>query len=52
VVNDNLERTFQQVSSIVDAEAVRHQRMPIADDRVRNLIAQLDRHITQFTRAN
>jgi guanylate kinase len=35
VVNDDLERAYTQVASIVDAETVRHRRVPLLEDRVR-----------------
>ncbi len=46
IVNDELERTFRQVTSIVDAETVRHRRLPLLHDQVRELIDELDRQIT------
>lgn len=46
VVNDDLERAYQQVAAIVDAETVRHRRLPGLDERVHDLIAELDRQIT------
>lgn len=49
VVNDDLERAYVQVSAIVDAETVRHRRLPQLDERVRDLIAELDRQITSST---
>lgn len=49
VVNDDLERAYQQVSAIVDAETVRHRRLPKLDERVHDLIAELDRQITSST---
>ena len=49
VVNDDLERAYRQVSAIVDAETVRHLRLPRLDERVQGLIAELDRHITSST---
>ena len=48
VVNDDLEHAYTQVSSIVDAETVRHTRLPLLSDRVRRLVSELDRHITQY----
>lgn len=50
VVNDDLEQAYTQVSSIVDAETVRHTRLPQLSDRVRRLVSELDRHITQYPR--
>jgi guanylate kinase len=49
VVNDDLEQAFAQVSAIVDAETVRHRRLPLLDDRVRNLVDELDRQITHYS---
>ncbi|MFN8572517.1 MAG: guanylate kinase [Gemmatimonadaceae bacterium] len=46
IVNDELERTYRQVASIVDAETVRHRRLPLLEDQVRELIDELDRQIT------
>ncbi len=51
VVNDDLERAFTQVASIVDAETVRHRRVPLLEDRVRQLVDGLDREITRYRRA-
>lgn len=50
VVNDDLERAYAQVASIVDAETVRHRRFPLLDDRVRQLVDGLDREITKYAR--
>ena len=49
VVNDDLEQAYLQVSAIVDAETVRHRRLPLLDDRVRNLVDELDRQITHYS---
>lgn len=49
VVNDDLERTFRQVSSIIDAETVRHLRLPLLDERVTALVQELDRELAQLT---
>ena len=51
VVNDDLERAYVQVASIVDAETVRHRRFPLLEDRVRQLVDGLDREITKYARA-
>ena len=45
VVNDDLEKTYHLVSSIVDTESVRHARIPQLDSQVRQLISELDREI-------
>lgn len=50
VVNDDLERAYTQVSAIVDAETVRHRRLPLLSERVRQLVDELDRAITQYAR--
>jgi guanylate kinase len=49
VVNDNLERAYEHVASIVDAETVRHERLPLLDHRVAELIAALDRQIHEYS---
>ncbi len=50
VVNDDLERAYAQVSAIVDAETVRHRRLPLLSERVRQLVEELDREITHYAR--
>jgi guanylate kinase len=50
VVNDDLERASAQVSAIVDAETVRHRRLPLLSERVRQLVEELDREITHYAR--
>ena len=49
VVNDDLEHAYTQVTSILDAETVRHRRLPLLDDRVAELIGALDRQIHGYT---
>ena len=49
VVNDDLEHAYTQVASIIDAETVRHQRQPLLDDRVSELIGTLDRQIHGYS---
>lgn len=49
VVNDDLEQAYGQVSSIVDAETVRHRRLPLLDERVAELIGALDRQIHGYS---
>jgi guanylate kinase len=49
VVNDNLEHAYTQVTSILDAETVRHRRLPLLDDRVAELIGALDRQIHGYS---
>jgi guanylate kinase len=50
VVNDDLERAYLQVASIVDAETVRHRRLPLLSDMVRQLAEELDRRIIEYSR--
>ncbi len=47
VVNDALESAYRQLSSIVDAETVRHRRLEGLSQRIDTLMGELNRHITQ-----
>ena len=49
VVNDDLESAYRAVSSIIDAEAVRHARQPQLTSRVNALVEELDRQLLQLT---
>jgi guanylate kinase len=49
VVNDDLESAYGIVSSIIDAEAVRHARQPQLTSRVTALVEELDRQLLQLT---
>ena len=49
VVNDDLEQAYTQVASIVDAETVRHRRLPLLDERVGELVCALDRQIHEIS---
>ena len=49
VVNDDLESAYGTVSSIIDAEAVRHARQPELSSRVTALVEELDRQLIQLT---
>jgi guanylate kinase len=49
VVNDELEQAYAQVASIVDAETVRHRRLPLLDERVGELVSALDRQIHEIS---
>ena len=49
---DDLERAYNQVASIVDAETVRHRRLPLLADQVRRLAEELDRQIIEHSRPN
>jgi guanylate kinase len=45
VVNDDVERACDHVAAIIDAEVVRHARLPDLSRRVGALVDELDRHI-------
>lgn len=49
VVNDDLQQAYARVASILDAEAVRHTRLPDLSTQVRRLVDELDRRLTSFT---
>jgi guanylate kinase len=49
VVNDSLEHAYAQVSAIVDAETVRHHRIPLLRERVSRLIGELENEIESQT---
>ncbi len=49
VVNDDLERAVSQVSAIIDAEGLRHDRVHALEEQVEGLVAQLEREIHDFT---
>lgn len=48
VVNDDLEHTIQRVSSILDAEVVRHGRVEALDDRLAGLMHDLEQRLHAF----
>jgi len=50
VVNDDLDRAVAQVSAIIDAEALRQDRVHALDGQVEALIRQLEREIHDFTK--
>lgn len=50
VVNDNLERAVDQVSAIIDAEGLRHDRVHEVEAQVEGLIAQLEKEIHDFSK--
>ena len=52
VVNDDLELAVDRVSSIIDAEAVRHDRVHEVERQVEALIQQLECEIKIFSRGN
>jgi guanylate kinase len=49
VVNDDLETAVDRVSSIVDAEEVKRERVRTLDVQVDQLIARLEQEITSYT---
>ena len=51
VVNDDLETAVARVSSIVDAEEVKRNRVRALDAQVDGLIARLEQEITSYTNA-
>jgi guanylate kinase len=48
VVNDDLDQAVASVSSIIDAEAVRHERVRELDQQVDRLIAELQKQIDKY----
>lgn len=50
VVNDHLDRAVAQVSAIIDAEALRQDRVHALEGQVEELIRQLEREIHDFTK--
>ena len=50
VVNDDLDATIRRVSSIVDAEEVRHERVPRVSRTVRTLVTQLQKEIHRYAK--
>jgi guanylate kinase len=48
VVNDDLERAVESVSSIIDAESVRHDRVRDLEAQVGELIAGLEQQIAKY----
>ncbi len=52
VVNDDLERAVGQVSAIIDAEGLRHDRVHAVEAQVEALIAQLEEEINDFSRGD
>lgn len=52
VVNDNLDRAVDQVSAIIDAEGLRHDRVHELEAQVEDLIAQLEQEIHVFSKGD
>ena len=50
VVNDDLDRAVDQVSAIIDAEGLRHDRVHEVEAQVEALIAQLEEEIHVFSK--
>lgn len=50
VVNDDLDRAVNQVSAIIDAEGLRHDRVQEVEAQVEALIAQLEQEIHVFSK--
>lgn len=49
-VNDDLEATIRRVSSIIDAEEVRHERVPRVSKTVQTLVKQLKKQLTLYAK--
>lgn len=52
VVNDDLDRAVEQVSAIIDAEGLRHDRVLAVETQVEALIAQLEQEIHDFSQGD
>lgn len=52
VVNDNLDRAVDQVSAIIDAEGLRHDRVHALEAQVEGLISQLEQEIHDFSKGD
>lgn len=52
VVNDDLERAVDQVSAIIDAEGLRHDRVHEVEAQVEALIAQLEQEIHVYSKGD
>jgi guanylate kinase len=52
VVNDNLDKAVEQVSAIIDAEGLRHDRVHALEAQVEGLIAQLEQEIHLFSKGD
>ena len=50
LVNDDLETAVSRVSSIIDAEGVRRERIASLDSQLTGLIGKLDAEISRHTR--
>ena len=50
LVNDDLETTVSRVSSIIDAEGVKRERIASLDTQLRDLIGTLDAEIERHTK--
>ena len=52
VVNDDLERAVDQVSAIIDAEGLRHDRVHALEAQVEGLIAQLEHELHAYAKGD
>jgi guanylate kinase len=50
LVNDDLERAYASVSAVVDAETIRHERLPQLAEQIGGLVDELDRLILDPSR--
>jgi guanylate kinase len=51
VVNDDLERAIANVSSIIDAESVRHARLLDLAAQVGRLVVEMERQLDKYPQA-
>ena len=51
VVNDELERAIASVSSIIDAESVRHERLRDLESQVGRLVSEMEKQLDMYPQA-
>ena len=51
VVNDDLEQAIGSVSSIIDAESVRHERLRDLESQVGRLVAEMEKQLDRYPQA-
>ena len=51
VVNDDLERAIGSVSSIIDAESVRHERLRDLESQVGRLVMEMEKQLDKYPQA-
>jgi guanylate kinase len=50
IVNDNLDAAVEQVSTVIDAESLRRERVHALDEQVSQLVARLESQIAEYRR--